>query len=174
MISRCAADLESLNLSRLTHRPRVEVLTADARLDALPEAVVVADAGGRVTWTNQRAELLFGYTRTELAELTLEQLEPGRANAPALKARHHDGHLFPVATSVGLLESGGNPGKATRGGGHVVCRSTLIRRVWGDADAATKHDLRVFVGRVRSKLAQLGDSPTILTEHGIGYRIAPS
>jgi len=56
--------------------------------------------------------------------------------------------------------------------GHVVGRSTLIRRVWGDADGATEHDLRVFVGRVRAKIARVGDPPTILTEHGIGYRIA--
>jgi DNA-binding response OmpR family regulator len=56
--------------------------------------------------------------------------------------------------------------------GHVVGRSTLIRRVWGHPDGATEHDLRVFVGRVRAKIAQAGDPPTILTEHGIGYRIA--
>jgi DNA-binding response OmpR family regulator len=61
-----------------------------------------------------------------------------------------------------------------RNAGHVVCRSTLIRRVWGDADGATEHDLRVFIGRVRGKIAHVGDPPTILTEHGIGYRIAPS
>jgi DNA-binding response OmpR family regulator len=59
-----------------------------------------------------------------------------------------------------------------RNAGRVVSRSMLIRRVWGDADSVTDHDLTVFVSRLKSKLAAAGDAPPILAEHGIGYRIA--
>jgi DNA-binding response OmpR family regulator len=55
--------------------------------------------------------------------------------------------------------------------GHVVNRSTLIRRVWGIENGATDHDLSVFVGRLRAKIADAGEQATILTEHGMGYRL---
>jgi DNA-binding response OmpR family regulator len=58
-----------------------------------------------------------------------------------------------------------------RNAGHVVNRSTLIRRVWGDEDGATDHDLSVVVGRVRAKIASAGAPQAILTERGIGYRV---
>jgi len=58
--------------------------------------------------------------------------------------------------------------------GRVVTRSTLIRRVWGDAESVTDHDLTVLVARVRTKIAATGDAPDILTERGIGYRLTPA
>jgi DNA-binding response OmpR family regulator len=61
-----------------------------------------------------------------------------------------------------------------RNSGHVVSRSALRRRVWGDADNTTDHELSVFVGRVRSKIARAGGPAAIITEHGLGYRFAPA
>ena len=61
-----------------------------------------------------------------------------------------------------------------RNRGHVVSRSALIRRVWGQEDAATTHDLNVSIARLRLKLAQLGGGQSIVTERGIGYRVVMS
>ena len=58
--------------------------------------------------------------------------------------------------------------------GHVVYTSALIRRVWGDADAATPHDVRVFIAKLRVKLAQVGAPRAIVTERGVGYRLVAS
>jgi DNA-binding response OmpR family regulator len=58
-----------------------------------------------------------------------------------------------------------------RNAGHVVSRSSLIRRVWGTENGATDHDLSVFVARVRAKIAHAGEKATIIAEHGLGYRL---
>jgi DNA-binding response OmpR family regulator len=61
-----------------------------------------------------------------------------------------------------------------RNAGHVVSRSALIRRVWGIEEGATQHDLSVFVACLRAKLTLEGDPQAIVTEPGLGYRVAPS
>jgi two-component system KDP operon response regulator KdpE len=61
-----------------------------------------------------------------------------------------------------------------RNAGHVVSRATLIRRVWGDEEAATPHDLNVFIARLRAKLVQAGGGHAIMTERGLGYRVVTS
>jgi DNA-binding response OmpR family regulator len=58
--------------------------------------------------------------------------------------------------------------------GHVVSRSALIRRVWGNEEGATHHDLSVFIARLRAKLALAGEPQAIVTEPGLGYRVVPS
>jgi DNA-binding response OmpR family regulator len=57
--------------------------------------------------------------------------------------------------------------------GHIVYQSALIRRVWGNEDAATPHDLRMYVARLRAKLTAAGAPRAIVTERGIGYRVVP-
>ncbi len=52
-------------------------------LGALPDAILVADAGGRIVFANARAEELLGFTHEELLALTVEELLPER-----LRARH--------------------------------------------------------------------------------------
>jgi two-component system response regulator VicR len=61
-----------------------------------------------------------------------------------------------------------------RNADHVVSRAALIRRVWGDEEAATAHDLNVFIARLRAKLAQAGGGQAIVTERGIGYSVVTS
>jgi two-component system KDP operon response regulator KdpE len=61
-----------------------------------------------------------------------------------------------------------------RNADHVVSRAALIRRVWGDEEAATPHDLNVFIARLRVKLAQAGGGQAIVTERGIGYSVVTS
>ncbi len=55
--------------------------------------------------------------------------------------------------------------------GRILTQQHLLREIWGSHHAGDTHYLRVFIGRLRSKL---GDDPTsphyIETEAGIGYR----
>jgi len=58
--------------------------------------------------------------------------------------------------------------------GHLLTRSMLIRRVWGDDEAATNHDLRVFIARLRAKIEPPGSPKYIETERDVGYRLVAS
>jgi two-component system KDP operon response regulator KdpE len=55
--------------------------------------------------------------------------------------------------------------------GRIMTQQYLLREIWGASHADDTHYLRVFIGRLRSKL---GDDPTnpqyIETEAGVGYR----
>jgi two-component system KDP operon response regulator KdpE len=57
-----------------------------------------------------------------------------------------------------------------RNAGHVLTHSTLIRRVWGSEDAASEHELRVFIARLRAKIEPPGRPKCIATEREVGYR----
>lgn len=52
--------------------------TLHALLEAAPDAMVVVDAQGHVTRANAQAAKMFGYSVSELAELTVEDLMPAR------------------------------------------------------------------------------------------------
>jgi len=54
-------------------------------MDIAADAMLIADAGGRILLANPAAERLFGYTRDEFAGLTFEDLIPQR-----LRASHGD------------------------------------------------------------------------------------
>jgi two-component system KDP operon response regulator KdpE len=57
--------------------------------------------------------------------------------------------------------------------GRVLTHRQLLTAVWGPAQAAETQYLRVYVGHLRQKLEQNPDDPKIiLTELGIGYRMA--
>ena len=57
--------------------------------------------------------------------------------------------------------------------GRVVTHDALRRRVWGAQDSASSKPLRAFVKKLRRKLGDSGTKPVyILTEHGVGYRMA--
>lgn len=59
--------------------------------------------------------------------------------------------------------------------GRIVTQQQLLRAIWGEQHQHDSHYLRVFVGRLRSKL---GDQPArpryIQTEAGVGYRFLGS
>ncbi|MFN8380700.1 MAG: PAS domain S-box protein [Anaerolineales bacterium] len=48
-------------------------------LDAAPDAMVIADAEGKIILANIQTEVLFGYTREELLKMVVEQLVPQHA-----------------------------------------------------------------------------------------------
>ena len=60
-----------------------------------------------------------------------------------------------------------------RHAGRVVTHKQILTAVWGPAHAEDTQYLRVYVGQLRQKVEQHADDPRIiLTEPGIGYRIA--
>lgn len=55
--------------------------------------------------------------------------------------------------------------------GRVLTHQSILRRVWGDADADHTEYLRVYIRQLRKKLESDPERPQyILTEPGIGYR----
>jgi two-component system, OmpR family, KDP operon response regulator KdpE len=57
--------------------------------------------------------------------------------------------------------------------GKVMTHRQLLTAVWGPAHAQDTQYLRVYVGQLRQKIEASADDPKlILTEPGIGYRIA--
>ena len=57
--------------------------------------------------------------------------------------------------------------------GRVVTHKQILTAVWGPAHTEDTQYLRVYVGQLRQKIEEQPDDPrVILTEPGIGYRIA--
>jgi two-component system KDP operon response regulator KdpE len=55
--------------------------------------------------------------------------------------------------------------------GKVVTHRNLLKEIWGPNSVEHTQYLRVYVGQLRKKLRQAGDSEErILTEPGVGYR----
>lgn len=62
-----------------------------------------------------------------------------------------------------------------RHAGMVVTHKQILTAVWGPAHSESTQYLRVYVGHLRQKIEANPDDPKIvLTEPGIGYRIAES
>lgn len=60
-----------------------------------------------------------------------------------------------------------------RHAGRVITHKQILIAVWGPAHAQDTQYLRVYVGQLRQKVEEHADDPRIiLTEPGIGYRIA--
>ncbi len=64
-------------------------LPARKILDAVPDALVVADPAGAIVMANQTAEILFGYSQEELVGLSIEDLMPERFKAGHVQHRQH-------------------------------------------------------------------------------------
>ena len=60
-----------------------------------------------------------------------------------------------------------------RHAGRVVTHKQILTAIWGPAHTEDTQYLRVYVGQLRQKVEEHADDPRIiLTEPGIGYRIA--
>jgi PAS domain S-box-containing protein len=72
-------------------RERVAYLSLmNAVIEALPDALIVADAAGKIVLFNERAEFMFGYPRSEVIGEAVEKLLPERD-----RARHrHDRETY--------------------------------------------------------------------------------
>ena len=59
--------------------------------------------------------------------------------------------------------------------GRVLTHKQILTAVWGPAHTEDTQYLRVYIGQLRQKIEEYPDDPVIiLTEPGIGYRIAES
>jgi two-component system, OmpR family, KDP operon response regulator KdpE len=62
-----------------------------------------------------------------------------------------------------------------RHAGRVVTHKQILTAVWGPAHTEDTQYLRVYIGQLRQKIEEHPDDPRIiLTEPGIGYRVAES
>jgi two-component system KDP operon response regulator KdpE len=62
-----------------------------------------------------------------------------------------------------------------RHAGRVLTHKQILTAVWGPAHSNDTQYLRVYIGQLRQKVEERPDDPRIiLTEPGIGYRIAES
>ena len=60
-----------------------------------------------------------------------------------------------------------------RHAGKVITHKQILAAVWGPAHTEDTQYLRVYVGHLRQKIEEQPDDPRIIvTEPGIGYRIA--
>jgi PAS domain S-box-containing protein len=96
-------------------------------LEAVPDAMVCIDAGGRIAVVNAQAERLFGYARDELIGQPVEILVPDQARkvhllyragyladprprpmgeGMELAARRRDGSTFPAEISLSAVDTG--------------------------------------------------------------------
>jgi two-component system KDP operon response regulator KdpE len=55
--------------------------------------------------------------------------------------------------------------------GHVVSHKDLLRAVWGSERADIQY-LRVYVGQLRQKLGAFEGAPLLVSDPGVGYRLA--
>ena len=97
-----------------------------ALMDSAPDAMIVADAEGRIVLANSQAERLYGYTGPELLEQRVEALLPDSSRAAhvghragylanprtrsmgaglELLGRRKDGSLFPAEVSLSPLQT---------------------------------------------------------------------
>jgi len=61
----------------------------------------------------------------------------------------------------------------TASAGRVVTQTQLLRQIWGPTHQEDTHYLRIVVSKLRQKLGDDPQSPTLLqTEPGIGYRLS--
>ena len=62
-----------------------------------------------------------------------------------------------------------------RHAGRVITHKQILAAVWGPAHTEDTQYLRVYIGQLRQKIEEHPDDPRlVLTEPGIGYRIADS
>src|SRR5918911_3566815 len=81
LTTRKRAELEQDRLLRQAIAAEAQVR---ALLDSAPDAMVIADAAGRIELVNRQTEVLFGYAREELLGHDIDVLMPG-----GFRAAHH-------------------------------------------------------------------------------------
>jgi two-component system KDP operon response regulator KdpE len=114
------------------------------------------------------------------------------ARLRAALRKHRPGRLAPGTISVGRCEIDLAGHRVLRNGvdvhltrrefdllallarnaGTVMTHRQLLTAVWGPSHSGDTQYLRVYVGQIRQKLGDAAGESVILTEPGIGYRIA--
>ena len=112
------------------HHDLDQVLSVADLLEALPDALIIVNADGRIVRVNVPTEQMFGYTRAELLGQPVENLVPARylpthvtdragyqreprrrpmGVGPNLYGRRKDGSEFPVEISLSPLSTTSGP-----------------------------------------------------------------
>jgi diguanylate cyclase len=135
MLTGTKAKIEVTHGRLETHGPRGrrgQKVSDHEVLERMPDAVVIVDADGIITYANRRAERITGYSSSELRGHTIELLVPARlrtihkvhrreySERPASRSmgtashdfnvRRKDGSEFPADISLGPLKGEGGPG----------------------------------------------------------------
>lgn len=103
------------------------------------------------------------------AAVTVYESEGLRVDLDArrVEARGRPVHLTP--TEFKLLA------RLVRTAGKVVTHRQLLADVWGPEFVGHTHYLRLYMGQLRAKIEEKPDEPRhLLTETGVGYRLAPA
>ena len=104
------------------------------------------------------------HTRPAVLRYALEDLHVDLAAHRVTRAGH-EVHLTP--TEYKLLA------RLVRNAGQVVTHRQLLADVWGPEFTEHTHYLRLYMGQLRAKLeAEPADPRLLLTEPGVGYRLA--
>ena len=138
----------------ITERKRAEDRFRLA-VESAPNAMLMVDSGGRIVLANAQAEKVFGYSRSDLLQASIEQLVPGRFRA-AHPGHRADFQATPRSRSMGAdrqlyalrkdgtelpVEIGLNPIK-TKDGDFVLAAivdQTLMKRM--QAELVRTHSL---------------------------------
>ncbi|HVN67320.1 MAG TPA: response regulator [Candidatus Sulfotelmatobacter sp.] len=59
-----------------------------------------------------------------------------------------------------------------RNAGKIVTQKQLLKEVWGPEAVEQSHYLRIYFSQLRKKLEKYGLSDIVVTEPGVGYRLA--
>jgi two-component system KDP operon response regulator KdpE len=113
----------------------------------------------RVAWRHRGATVAPALTRYDAGGLCVD-LPTHRVSRDGVEV-----HLTP--TEFKLLA------RLVRQAGQVVTHRQLLADVWGAEHVDQTHYLRLYMGQLRAKLEAVpGDPQRLLTEPGIGYRLA--
>jgi two-component system KDP operon response regulator KdpE len=164
-------------LAQIRKAGNTPVIVISAR-DAEPAKVRLLDAGADdyLVKPFSLAELL--------ARLRVALRHRGTALAPAVTRWRHEGLEVDLAAHRVTLN--GEPvhltptefkllARLVRQAGQVVTHRALLADVWGPEFTEHTHYLRLYLGQLRAKLeADPADPRRLLTEPGVGYRLAES
>ena len=110
-------------------------VAAPALLEALPDAVVVADSEGRIVYTNPALRSLLGHDPAALRGEPLTVLVPER-----LRAAHVQGFNRFLATGIGKLVGATTQVPALHASGSEVDIELTLSRLDGGPEGAPPHD----------------------------------
>ena len=145
-------------------------------VEALGDALVVADAAGAIILWNPAAERMFGHTESEALGQSLDLIIPQRQ-----QQRHWDGYHKTMATGVTRYGSDVLRVPAVHKDGHTLSIAftvALLQQPDGKVSAivaairdesarfATERDLKKRLTELESRLAETGGQPAATVKKG--------
>ena len=104
------------------------LLLTEAVIEALPDALVVVDAAGTIVLFNHKAELMFGYHRSEMIGQPVERLMPDRARATHVRDREVY-TMFDLSKRTQTMGIGANLAAIRKDGHEFLVDITLAHMV---------------------------------------------